>query len=99
MKPEVKPGRAYVNAGRKRHVSHRIGPVLYPGAQRAAPTTVRNKHPHPGPSQTTSPAAIPHGNDDIGIPTIAGCDDPILSESPSRYRIPIFGIALAILGV
>src|SRR5271154_4525431 len=53
MKPEVEPGRADVNAGRKRCVNHGIGPVLYAGSPSTALATVRNKQPASG----TQPAS------------------------------------------
>jgi hypothetical protein len=47
------------------------------------------RHPHPGPSQATGRLSpVVTGKGKTRIPSIAGCDDPILSESPIRYRIP-----------
>src|ERR1700722_4688848 len=45
-------------------------------------------NPHPGPSQHATSPAVHHSKDETGMPTIAGCDDPILTESPLRYRMP-----------
>ena len=90
VKPKVKPGRADVNAGRKRCVNHGIGPVLYAGSPSTALATVRNNNPHPGPSQQANSPAVHHSKDETGMPTIAGRDDPILTESLLRYRMPAF---------
>ena len=68
-----------------------MGLVLsYTRLVEAALATVRNKQPAYGtqPESELAYRQSPQAWTKPRIPTIAGCDDPILPESLLRYRIP-----------
>jgi hypothetical protein len=69
-----------------------MGWVLsYTQARRSGPcncTETKTRIRHAGSQRTR---LVRRGKDETGIPTIAGRDDPILPESPVRYKMPFSG--------
>jgi hypothetical protein len=70
-----------------------MGPVLYADSPKRRLRLFETNNPRPGSKPTSEPAYRPSviGEDETGTPTIAGRDDPILTESPLGIGCPRCG--------